>query len=278
MLTLNPVSAATAVERSLSHVHVNRYYNPAVGTEVSKLGFYALISHPNHSLTWWRGGVEFVYTPESPEYAAKVDALRRGVLFTLEAVGFAFPYGVIKINEVDLRVVFSGVIKYERYLFVDGRAGEIRIQWSVGKPLTITAKVMATVFADDVGQYTSAEWQFIRETKYVSRAVPPVASFNAVLGSVYRILMIPIDGEEAPQTMSNRYGQPMPDIYFGIGPVPWTVEPSELEAGFEIRNNPLYFTRAPLYRVVSTGLGIALYKYDWFWGALSQVPTIPYSV
>jgi hypothetical protein len=269
-----PLGLADAgVSRKVVAIHPEGYYNSVAGTNVSSLGFFALVSHANRSITWWEGGVEFVYTPGSPEYDAKVDALKKGVLYTLELVGFAFPYGTIRMTDIELTVVFSGVAKYDRYLFADSRSGVIHVKWSQNAPLVITARVMVTAIADDVGQYLYSEWTVENISEHVRRAVPPAAYFNAEKNSEYAILVIPIDGEErAAPEITDSMGRPIPYTYFGIGPVAKRVAVTDGEAGFEIRVNPLYFDRLPLYRVVDDTV---FYKYNSFYGYAYPVPSVP---
>lgn len=270
MLMALPLALADAgVSRKVTAIHPEGYYNSVAGTKVGSLGFFALVSHANQSITWWEGGMEFVYTPGSPEYDAKVDALKKGVLYTLELVGFAFPYGIIRMTDIELTVVFSGVAKYDRYLFADSRSGVIHVKWSQNAPLVITARVMVTAIADDVSQYLYSEWTVENISEHVRRAVPPAAYFNAEKNSKYTILVIPIDGEErAAPEITDSTGRPIPYTYFGIGPVAKHVAVTDGEVGFEIRVNPLYFVRTPLYRVVD---GVKFYKYNSFYDYL--VPT-----
>jgi hypothetical protein len=272
MLMALPLALADAgVSRKVTAIHPGGYYNSVAGTNVRALGFFALVSHANRSITWWEGGMEFVYTPGSPEYDAKVAALKKGVLYTLELVGFAFPYGTIRMTDIELTVVFSGVVKYDRYLFADGRSGVIHVKWSQNAPLVITTRVMATAIADDVSQYLYSEWTVENISEHARRAVPPAAYFNAEKNSEYTILVIPIDGEErAAPEITDSTGRPIPYTYFGIGPVAKRVDVTDGEVGFEIRVNPLYFVRTPLYRVVD---GVKFYKYNSFYDYL--VPTTP---
>jgi hypothetical protein len=264
MLMALPLALADAgVSRKVTAIHPEGYYNSVAGTNVGALGFFALVSHANRSITWWEGGMEFVYTPGSPEYDAKVAALKKGVLYTLELVGFAFPYGTIRMTDIELTVVFSGVAKYDRYLFADSRSGVIHVKWSQNAPLVITTRVMVTAIADDVSQYLYSEWTVENISEYARRAVPPAAYFNAEKNSEYTILVIPIDGEErAAPEITDSMGRPIPYTYFGIGPVAKRVAVTDGEVGFEIRVNPLYFVRTPLYRVVD---GVNIYKYNSFY-------------
>ena len=272
MLMALPLALADAgVSRKVTVIHPEGYYNSVAGTNVSALGFFALVSHANRSITWWEGGMEFVYTPGSPEYDAKVAALKKGVLYTLELVGFAFPYGTIRMTDIELTVVFSGVAKYDRYLFADSRSGVIHVKWSQNAPLVITTRVMVTAIADDVSQYLYSEWTVENISEHARRAVPPAAYYNAEKNSEYTILVIPIDGEErAAPEITDSTGRPIPYTYFGIGPVAKRVAVTDGEVGFEIRVNPLYFVRTPLYRVVD---GVKFYKYNSFYDY--WVPTTP---
>lgn len=272
MLMALPLALADAgVSRKVTAIHPEGYYNSVAGTNVGALGFFALVSHANRSITWWEGGMEFVYTPGSPEYDAKVAALKKGVLYTLELVGFAFPYGTIRMTDIELTVVFSGVAKYDRYLFADSRSGVIHVKWSQNAPLVITTRVMVTAIADDVSQYLYSEWTVENISEHARRAVPPAAYFNAEKNSQYTILVIPIDGDErAAPEITDSMGRPIPYTYFGIGPVAKRVAVTDGEVGFEIRVNPLYFVRTPLYRVVD---GVKFYKYNSFYDYL--VPTTP---
>jgi len=272
MLMALPLALADAgVSRKVTAIHPEGYYNSVAGTNVGALGFFALVSHANRSITWWEGGMEFVYTPGSPEYDAKVAALKKGVLYTLELVGFAFPYGTIRMTDIELTVVFSGVAKYDRYLFADSRSGVIHVKWAQNAPLVITTRVMVTAIADDVSQYLYSEWTVENISEHARRAVPPAAYFNAEKNSQYTILVIPIDGDErAAPEITDSMGRPIPYTYFGIGPVAKRVAVTDGEVGFEIRVNPLYFVRTPLYRVVD---GVKFYKYNSFYDYL--VPTTP---
>ncbi|MEM4211234.1 MAG: hypothetical protein QXS72_08435, partial [Candidatus Caldarchaeum sp.] len=53
-------------------MEVPEYINQLTDVETRVASFFMLVSHPNSSITWWSGGIEFVYYPGSPEYAGKV--------------------------------------------------------------------------------------------------------------------------------------------------------------------------------------------------------------
>jgi hypothetical protein len=272
LLGLPSIYADASLTRTVTALHPERYYNSIAGTHVGELGFFALVSRPNTTLRWWQGGMEFVYTPQSPEYDAKVEALKKGTLITLELVGFTFPYGTIRITSIELTVVFSGVARYDRYLFADGRAGIIHIKWSAGGPLTITTHVMATAIADDVEQYLQSEWALVNISENVRQAVPPRAPMTVKPNSHYTILVIPIDGEERPAPeITDHSGVPIPETYFGIGPVSWKVDVGK-EIGYIIRVNPLYFHRTPAYKIVDEA---KFYNLDRFYNTVAETPSIP---
>ena len=149
------------------------------------------------------------------------------------------------------------------------------VEWSEGKPLTITVYSVATINASTADYLGSADWEFIPVNG--GHAIKsPELSVSLPKGE-YQFLVVPREGfTGVTETISNFYGNESKTKLFGGGPTIHQVEIGETVygntvSGYALRDSGTFYDREPILKIVYDEDGKTTYLLDWFWDSETPI-------
>lgn len=266
LLTL-PVALAVSSETMALEISVRghrKYFNTAVGDHTYYQSFYLF---GGKSIQWWQGGAVFEYHLPSEVAKQKIDTLTRHLMGLFKDLGFVLVAGTVKPKYAKIIYSFDGVLEYEGLYFADAN-GTVIVEWSEGKPLTITISSVATINASTAEYLGRADWKFV-EINGGTAILYPRLTVEAPLGD-YEFLVIPREGVILVDTSYNYYHNASKTVYLGGGPELHKVKVGEkvygnLIKGYDLSDSSTFYDREPGLKIVYDEKGRYVYGIDWFW-------------
>ena len=204
LLCTSSVAAAETVTIRVDNGRT--YFNPRTPVPYERyVAFWYLYGD---QISWWQGGIKFVYLPGSPEY----EVAEQFFLMLPEKLGIKVVEGEITLHVATFNAeyLFSGVVEYRGYMFIDDD-GKITVEFEYGKSLNVTvySKVTVNKTASRIQGYGFADWKRVKIAENTWQTYSPEAEIPA---NSY-VLVIPTEGIVDVKYSARGYYK-----YLGAGP------------------------------------------------------------
>ncbi|MEM4006103.1 MAG: hypothetical protein QXT92_00395 [Nitrososphaerota archaeon] len=269
VVLLLTLPTALAVEQETAKLSISvrghrEYFNTAIGDYTYYQSFYMF---GGKDVQWWQGGAVFEYYLPNEVAKQKIDMLTKHLMGLFKDLGFIIVAGTVKPTYVRIVYWFDGVLLYEGLYFVDGD-GTVIVEWSEGKPLTITINSIAIINASTAQYLGKADWKFI-EMNGGTAILEPELTVEAPVGD-YEFLVVPREGVAKIDTSYNYYHNASKTVYLGGGPELHHVKVGEkvygnVVKGYDLSDSGIFYGRDPALKIVYDEKGRRVYKVDWFW-------------